>query len=81
MESWVRQVRSELRICKREDEKRMAYILKAKRCDSCVWGENGFYNAHCAHCPECFYGKNTESSYLSQGTAEMLIKAGILEEK
>ena len=35
------------------------YILTHSFCSSCVWGENGYYNAICAHCPYCQYEKKT----------------------
>lgn len=48
------------------------YVLKHEICSQCVWSENGFYNAVCAHCPYCKYGKTSESSYMSRDMAEFL---------
>lgn len=49
-----------------------SYILTHSLCSSCVWGENGYYNAICAHCPYCQYGKKEEPCWMSRETAETL---------
>lgn len=47
-------------------------VLHTKWCENCIWGENGFYNAHCAHCPEYHYSKQFGSSFMTRETAELL---------
>lgn len=55
-----------------------SYILVHNLCSSCVWGENGYYNAICAHCPYCQYGKKAEPSFMLRETAETL---GLVKQK
>lgn len=47
-------------------------VLHHEICEKCVWSENGFYNSHCAHCPNCVYGKDTKDYFMTKETAEML---------
>lgn len=54
------------------------YVLEHSLCSSCVWGENGHYNAICAHCPLCNYSKKEESCWMLRETAEAL---GLVEKK
>lgn len=54
------------------------YILVHSLCSSCVWGEKGYYNATCAHCPYCQYGKKEETCFMLRETAESL---GIVKRK
>lgn len=58
-------------------------VLHTRWCDRCVFGEQGFYNANCAHCPECQYSKHPDSSFMSRETAEMLasLKGGDDEQR
>lgn len=50
----------------------MGYVLMHKACEQCVWGEDGLYNAMCAHCPYCSYSKDSQSHFMLRGMAEML---------
>lgn len=49
-----------------------SYILTHGLCEACVFGENGYYNPTCAHCPYCTYSKRAEPSFMSRETAEMV---------
>lgn len=47
------------------------FILKHSKCEQCLFGKNGFYNAICAHCVYCEYSKDGVR-FVSLETAEAL---------
>ena len=48
-----------------------SHILHHDSCDICVFGENGFYNAICAHCGYCTYSKG-KIRFMTRELAERL---------
>lgn len=46
-------------------------ILTHGLCNQCVFGEEGYYNAICAHCKYCSYSKD-DVRFMTRETYEML---------
>lgn len=53
------------------------FVLTHSNCSICVFGENGHYNAVCAHCPYCTYGKG-DPRFMTREMAELV---GIVKKK